>query len=718
MTRSTQTFSESWHSVAEIRATLKKTVRVHKQRFRGDWWYVLGDPFSNRFFRVQPDTYLFLNSLNLDQTIDQVWQARLSEEPDNTPGQQEVIDLLAQLHQNSLLQYSSATDSQTVFQRQQQRKKQELRAKLLSFMFIKIPLLDPDAALKKAGPFFSPLFSKAGAFLWFAIVALGLKAIADNADSFLDQSNGLLAPSNLVLLYLSMALVKTLHELGHAIVCRHYSGEVHTLGVMLIILIPLPYMDATSSWAFKRPWQRIFVGGAGMIVELWIAAIAAVVWANTGSGVINSLAYNIIFIASVSTLLFNGNPLLRFDAYYMLSDALDIPNLYQRSRKQVVYLIERFVFRCQQLTSEAYSLKEAWYLVIYAILSTVYRVVILVGIIFFVADKYLILGLIMALFSLFMWAVPPPVKLIQYLMHNPRIARRRQQAKWITTGFVLTLVLVFGLIPAPHNVRVPGVIEATNFLLMNTQANGYLKEILVHDNEPVSEDTPLLVFENKDLERELKTAQLQLLENEYQQEKARVGSHADLAPLLVKHEFLEKRLAKLQEDKDSLVFKAPFDGVWSAPEISERVDTWIEKGTTLGTLYDVDAYRFSAIMQQDDGLVFQRHNDTPAEVRIQGQEGHNITASELEIFPFENERLPSAALGWLGGGSVAVKADDETGTRTTEPFFQIYAALPDETNIDYFHGVSGTLRLNLTPEPLFWQWYRQIRQVVQRRYQI
>ncbi len=718
MTNNKQTFSESWHRIGHINASLKSTVKVHKQYFRGDWWYVLQDPFNNRFFRVPPQTYRFVARLSYQKSIDQVWQECLNEYPDETPGQQEVIQLLTQLHHNSLLHYNSATDNSAVFERQEKLKKRELRSKLLSFMFIRIPLFDPDQMLQKVGPFLKPLFTVYGLILWLAVVIWGGAVAIEQTDSLLDQSNAVLAPGNLLLLYLGMALVKTLHELGHAFVCRHFSGEVHTLGVMLIIFVPLPYMDATSSWSFRQPLQRVFVGAAGIIVELFIAAVAILVWANTGAGTVNSLAYNIIFIASLSTLLFNANPLLRFDAYYMLSDALDIPNLYQRSRQQVVYLIERFVFGCQQLESTAHSVKEAFYLVLYAILSSLYRIVVVVGIILFVADKYLLLGLLMALFSAAMWLLQPPVKLVKYLATNQRIARRRNVAIYVSFGFIIGLVLALSLIPLPDRIRVPGVIESVDYTHINTQAAGRLIEILAPDGSQVSVGTPLLRFENKQLTRQIKLVSLQLEENHYQQKKARDRQSADLAPLQKQQQSLQKRLVKLKHKQGQLRLKAPISGIWSAPKIKQLTNTWVERGATLGTLYSPQAYRFSAVVLQDDNARLFQHPSEVAEVRIHGQEGVNIQVRELQLQPFHNEKLPSAALGWQGGGELGVQTKDQTGTQSREPFFQLHAELPGSDEVQYFHGVSGVLRISLTPTPLLWQWYRQFRQLLQKRYQL
>ena len=158
------------------------------------------------------------------------------------------------------------------------------------------------------------------------------------------QSQGLLAPSNLVYLYLCLIVLKVFHELGHAAMTKRFGGEVHVMGVMFLVFTPLPYMDASASWAFRNKWHRILVGSAGMIVELFFASIAAWFWVYSGEGAVKSIAFNVMMIGSISSLFFNGNPLTRLDSYYILSDWLEIPNLGERAKKQWFFCIEKFFF--------------------------------------------------------------------------------------------------------------------------------------------------------------------------------------------------------------------------------------------------------------------------------------------------------------------------------------------------------------------------------------
>ncbi|HEY5553146.1 MAG TPA: site-2 protease family protein, partial [Opitutaceae bacterium] len=294
MAKAPGTFSESWFRIANQRISLRPHVEVRRQRFRGERWFVLEDPFNNQFFRVRPVAWAFLARLTPDRTVESVWQECFDERPDEAPGQEEVIRLLAQLYSANLLHSSLAPDTAKLFERYRKRKQRETRAYLKNIMFARIPLLDPDNFLKAINPISKILFSWFGAIIWLAVVIAALKVTVDRFPELKTQGQGILATGNLIWLYVSLVLIKTLHEFGHSMACRRFGGEVHTMGVMFLLFTPIPYMDATSSWAFRSRWKRALVGAAGMIVEMFVAAIATFVWANTGQGVINSIAYNMM----------------------------------------------------------------------------------------------------------------------------------------------------------------------------------------------------------------------------------------------------------------------------------------------------------------------------------------------------------------------------------------------------------------------------------------
>ena len=279
------TFSESWHRVAHARLALLPTVAVHKQRFRGQDWYVLRDTYTQRFFRVTPQAYAFLARLGPQRTVEEVWQSCLRDMPAQAPGQEEVMQLLGQMHQSNLLYHDTPSDSLTIFTRYREHKQREFQGKVLGFLSIRIPLWDPNRWLDGQRGLSHALVSVPMALLFGALLLWGGATALAQSDRLWSQTEGLFVFDNLVLLYLCMAAMKALHELGHAHVIKRFGGEVHAFGIMLLMGMPLPYVDATGSWSFRDRHARALVGAAGIIVELVLAALGGVEMALKDVGV-------------------------------------------------------------------------------------------------------------------------------------------------------------------------------------------------------------------------------------------------------------------------------------------------------------------------------------------------------------------------------------------------------------------------------------------------
>ncbi|KPK36234.1 MAG: hypothetical protein AMK70_03060 [Nitrospira bacterium SG8_35_1] len=713
-----RTFSESWHRIADQRISLRSRVHARRQIFRGEKWHVLHDPFNNRFFRLRPEAYEFVMRLRPDRTVEQVWEECLERNPDGAPGQDDVIRLLSQLYFANLLYHELPPDSTKLFERYNKQNQRELQSKLLSIMFFRLPLFDPENLLKTLTPVIRLLVSRPAAIIWLMVVALAGKVVIDHFDAVTIQAQGILASNNIIFLYISLILIKTLHEFGHAIACKRFGGEVHTMGVMLLVFTPLPYMDATSSWSFRSRWHRALVGSAGMIVEVFAAAIAVFVWAHTGAGVINSLAFNIMFIASVSTVLFNANPLLRFDGYYILSDLLDIPNLHSRARMHLRHIAEYYIFGSKESVSPARTFREASWLSIFGVLSGVYRILIYITIILFVADRFLLLGMIMAVICLISWGVVPLYRFSVYLSHNPRISRTRPRAVSISIGGVAVLLLFLAVIPFPSRFRAPGVLEAAGFIHVVNDAPGYVSKVLVPTGTDVDPGTPLIELFNQELDYEIDVVGAQRQETQALIARA-VNQHtAYLKPLRNRLESIEKQLKNLEEQRQSLVVKSRKSGIWVSPRNQDMVGTWIERGTEIGLIVNHDAFTFSAVVSQDESSRLFSDEIIDAEVRLFGQEKITLEVSDYTFIPYQHEKLPSAALGWAAGGDVPVSAKDDSGLETTEPFFQIYANLTQMPAVAFLHGRSGHIRFNLHEKPLLEQWFRKFRQLLQKRYQL
>ena len=718
MAAAAKTFSESWYRVANQRICLRPGVRVRRQNYRGERWMILENPFSNNYFRLRLAAWEFVSRLQPDRTVEAVWQECLERFPDEAPGQEAVIHLLAQLYHANLLQYDLASDSVQLFERFKKRRQRELRFSLLNIMFMRFPLLDPDRFLVRAMPLFGKLISPLGAALWLVVIAFALKVVGENFDAIRGQTEGILAPGNLPLLYASLIFIKALHELGHAFFCRRFGGEVHVMGVMLMIFTPLPYVDATSSWGFRSRWKRVLVAAAGMIVELFVAALATFVWAKTGPGLIHSLTYNMMVVASVSTLIFNLNPLLRFDGYYILSDFLEIPNLNQRANAQLRHFSERWLFGVKNSTSPTQKTREASWLATYGVTSGIYRVLVFSGVLLAVADRFLIIGILMAAVCFISWVSVPIFRFLQYLSASPRLDRVRMRAVAVSACIAGLLVVLLGLTPVPNHFRAPGIVRASERTEIVNETPGCLELLLAQPGSAVKRGQALVKLRSPELELERTATRARLEEVAARFQRALKEESADLAPLSRLRESVADSLRKLDDDADRLVVRARHDGVWMAPDARQFVGRWMGRGSSLGRLINREAFEFSATVLQEDVDALFNSAISGAEIRLDGQVATCIDVARWRVIPGEQKVLPSPALGWKAGGSVPVAVDDPNAAKAAEPFFEVIAKLDQNSGATLADGTAGVIRFALPAEPLLLSWGRRLWQLFQKRYQI
>lgn len=715
-----RTYSDAWHRVAGVRACLRSSVRAHRQTFRGQDWVVLRDSLSSDFFRVTADAYAFVSRLGTDRTIDEVWSELIEAEPDVALTQEEVVQLLGQLHLSNLLQFDRGAAAASLFERYRERRGREIKALLLGFLTIKVPLIDPDRALDRSMPLIRLLFGPVGALCYLVLLVLGTKALVDESHRLFDQSAGLLAPGNLGLLYAGLVLAKLVHEFGHAAACKRYGGEVHKMGVMLLLFAPLPYMDATASWGFRSRFHRMLVGASGVLAEFAVAAVAALVWANSAPGVINALAYNVIFVASVSTLLFNLNPLMRFDGYHMLVDWLDVPNLFQRSRDQLKYLGERFALGVKNAEPAARTRKEAWLLPTYGVISLGYWLVLMSTIIFFIAEQYLEVGIALAWIVFFTAIALPLLKFAKYLVSSPRLQHQRLRAVTSTAVIGSLAFAVLAGVPMPERVRVKGVLQASDFRELYSESGGTLVQVLVRPGSWVKAGQPLARLDNPELGYEIRAARRQREQLLAQELQAVSMAVANLQPLVRQRQAIEEKIAQLLLQQKQLVVLAPIEGIWSASELEASRGQWIGRGASMGTVVDDRSWRFVAVLPQVSTHLFEA-GVVYSEIRIGGQQEFNVRSASTEIMPFEQGQLPSAALGMAGGGDIAVQSGDSKGLAAAEPFFRIHAQLPpleQAQALRRLHGRLGTMRITLPDSPLLVQWERGARQFLQRKFRV
>ncbi|HMB95052.1 MAG TPA: site-2 protease family protein, partial [Tepidisphaeraceae bacterium] len=325
------TFSESWYRVVNLKPRMRGTAQISRQYYRGERWYVVRDAASNQFHRLSDAAYRFVGLLDGSRTVGEAWDLVGGQLADDAPTQPEVIQILSQLYAANLVETDIPPDATVLLRRHKKQMQRKFQGRLMNVLFPRIPIWDCDRFVCRWLPLVKQFFSKIGAIFWLATIVFTIVMLVPEWSRIKVAAADSIAPSNWFYLWAVFVAIKFIHECGHAFACRRFGGEVHEMGIMFLVFVPTPYVDASTAWAFSNKWSRMFVGAAGMIVELFVASLCALFWIfATPNTLPSQLAYNAMFIASVSTVIFNANPLLRYDGYYMLSDYLEIPNLQMR----------------------------------------------------------------------------------------------------------------------------------------------------------------------------------------------------------------------------------------------------------------------------------------------------------------------------------------------------------------------------------------------------
>jgi putative peptide zinc metalloprotease protein len=703
-------FSPSWYRVATLQPRLRSHAQIHRHRYRGQRWYVLQDHASQRLHRFSPAVYSLIGLMNGRRTVQEIWELASARLGDDAPTQDEVMQLLTQLHAADVLQSNVSPDTTELLLRYDQRHRQTWQQQLLSPLFWRIPVCDPERFLQWLLPLVRPLFGPVGAGLWLFVVSLGLVlAVVHWHDLTADVVDRVLSTHNLVLLWFVFPVIKILHEFGHAFAVKSYGGEVHEMGVMLLVFAPFPYVDASSASAFRSTWQRIVVGAAGMIVELFLASLALCVWLNVEPGFVRAVAYNTMFIAGISTVLFNGNPLLRYDGYYILADLLEMPNLRSRAQAYMTYLAERYLFGRHDAECEAITPAERTWFVSFAIASWAYRLFVLAAITLFIANRFFFIGVVFALGGVITAGVVPVYKVIKHVGTSPRLRRVRWRAMVVTALIVTALVGVIGWLPVPLRSRAEGVIWIPESATVRASTEGFVTQVVAQPGALVRQGDVLIVCEEPTLTRRAAVLEARLRElwARYDMRWREDRAEADI----IKEEIalVGENLARAREHLAELTIHSRVDGTFVVPQVQSLLGQYAKQGSQLAYVLDLSTLTVRAIVAQSD-IDLIRYRTHAVEVRLAERRATAIRATITREVPGAIAQLPSMALGSRGGGEVVTDPTDTQGVKAMQTLFQFDLVLPSSEGVVNVGG-RVYVRFDHGWEPLAQRWYRQIRRL-------
>jgi putative peptide zinc metalloprotease protein len=707
--------SPSWYRVADLRPRLRSHARVHRHEYRGQRWYVLEDRISRRSHRFNPIAYFVVGLMDGRRTLQEIWDAAVARFGDDAPSQDDVIRLLGQLHLADLLQAEISPDVDELLRRSRRVDARKKLATVLSPLAIRIPLLDPDRLLERWLPWYRPLFGRFGALLWLAVVGWATFLSAQNWSLLTeDITDRALAPENLVIMFFVFPVLKALHEFGHACAVKAWGGEVHEMGIMLLVLMPIPYVDASAASSFPEKRRRVIVGAGGMIVELFTASIALFLWLQMEPGPVRAILFNVMLIAGISTVLFNANPLLRFDGYYMLADAIELPNLRARSAQYVLSVFERRLFGLSASAPETTARERAWF-VFFAIASFIYRMFITFAIALFVAGQYFIIGVLLAIFAVVMSVVLPLVKAVAYLALHPKLRKHRLRAA--TSSGVLAgglVVLVFGL-PVPFWTNAEGVIWVPEQSIVRSGTDGFVAAVLVAPGTQVRQGEPLLESADPVLPLQIRSLEARRAELLARHQAERVESIVRAQITLEEIKAVDADLERAREKANNLIVRSPVSGIFILPAVQDLPGRFVRQGEQIGYVLTAATATARVVVPQES-VDIVRSRTEKVRVKLAERLSETVSARVKREVPAASDRLPSLALAQAGGGQVALDPRESQETKSLQTHFEFELELPAVKPV----GIGGRVyvRFEHGSETMAGQAYRALRQLFLERFAV
>ncbi|MDB5298318.1 MAG: Peptidase family [Phycisphaerales bacterium] len=719
------TFSESWYRVKTLKVKLRPGAQISRQHYRGERWYVVRDPAGNQFHRLSDPAYRFVGLMDGSRTVEEAWDLCGGTMADDAPTQPEVIQILSHLYSANLIDADVTPDATVLLRRHKNQQKRKLQQRLMNVLFPRIPLWDPDRFLVRWMPLVRQLFSRFGAVVWLVVVLGACAAVVSKsrqpshdlteaARHAIDVQGNTL---NLLLLWGVFVFVKLIHELGHAFSCRRFGGECHELGIMFLVFIPTPYVDASTAWAFNNKWHRIFVGAAGMIVELFFASICAFIWVNVGDpqhNIVGQLAFNAMLVASVTTIIFNANPLLRYDGYYILSDYLEIPNLRQKSQEYSIGLVKRHLFRVKQQQPLPPLLQRFWLLVYYCT-SGVYRVFVGIMIILLVAFQIPILGILMALGGLVTWLVMPVFKVFKYLAIEPELHRKRGRATAYVLAASTIVVVTVGVIEFPLRLYATGLAEPAVRDVVRADTPGFVERVAAKDGQWVKPGDVILVMRSADLDARTKVVEAQLRLAQARRDQAFAESPAEAVILADEIRLHETELGLLALKRGQLTVRAKIEGQLASPHLHEMVGQFLPNGQEVALVLQPDQLVVhTALEQKDAEPVLSALSKVVTKVRFVGDVSTEYFGGTPQSGGAGTDLRPQH--GQPGGGEVPVDPADPT--KAAFPVYDLMVPMANPTDADHPRGKfvpyqRAHVQFVLDHKPLAWQWARRFRQLLQ-----
>jgi putative peptide zinc metalloprotease protein len=706
---------------------LRTDLVVQPQFYEGMTHYVVKDPLALKYFRFKIEEYFLLEQFDGKQTLQDVKKSFERKYRPQTISIEDLTRFVAQLHEAGIILIDSPEQAKVLVRRRKKNRWRKIWAFLANILFIKIPIIDPERLLTGMYPYFRWIFTRTfiavSMFSMLAAVILVVsqwRAFYDGLPDFQSFFNWWTIAS----FWICLAVVKVIHEFGHGLTAKHFGGEVHEMGILFLVLTPALYCDVTDSWLLPNKWKRIWISAAGIYVECFLASIATFVWMYSTPGLLNSLAMATMFICSVNTIMFNANPLLRYDGYYVMADWLEIPNLRIKSTQFFSYLFQEKVLGLE-IPVQSYLPRSRRYLfVTYAVASYIYRWFVTFAILWFMSQvlkpyKLESVSYLLAVGSLVPLVGAPSYQIFKFIRTPGRLRKVKKARAFAFAAAAVAIISGILLIPTPLQIQGSMVLKLAKPEEIYAETEGRLVELNVKDGDWVKADTVLAKLSNpeklKELSQKEQDQKVAFHKAQWFRQSPELENRAQVKSFEEFAENLEPMIAKINDQIGKLTLISHRDGqVVGAPR-KDTIGQYLKPGKpvvgdrmTFCEIGDPRQLECHLIVDQSD--IHLINPGATAWVKIYGRAEATYKCKVAEISKRSRDEVPPE-LSQMAEGEVPSKPDRKTGA--PKPLTAVYEVIIpiDNADLKLEPGLRGAAKIDGGTYTLAWwlmRWWNKV----------
>ncbi|MDZ4659646.1 MAG: biotin/lipoyl-binding protein [Bythopirellula sp.] len=718
-------------------------LKARKQRYQGRVYWVVKDPVGLQYFRFEEEEYAVMQMLDGQSSLEEIAERFEKEFPPQTIRVEELQNFIGMLHRSGLVLSDAAGQGVQLKKRRDQKKRQELVQAFSNIMSFRMRGIDPERILNAMYPWVRWFFTVPATICSLILASAALTLVIVQFDVFqakLPSFHSFFAAQNWLLIAGVLGCTKILHEFGHGMSCKHFGGECHEMGVMFLVLTPCLYCNVSDSWMLPNRWHRAAIGAAGMYVEVVLASIATFIWWFSEPGFLNYLCLNIMFVSSVSTILFNANPLLRYDGYYILSDILEIPNLRQKASTILNRKLGWLCLGLEERDDPFLPHRHQGLFALYTVASFFYRWVVLLSILYFlnkVFEPYglKILGQLIALGSLYGMLVMPLWKIYKFFRVPGSISKVKKVRMYATLAVLATVMAAIWFIPFPSSVMCEFELQPRDAATVYFDVAGTLDEVYVKPGQQVERGQLLAKLSNLDLELEIEqlrgereSSQAQLVNLEQMQfhdpnaglQIEVIRQRLDALDDQLNQKLRDAKRLELHASRAGTIIPPPYREDKSGDQQVELASWsgWPMEEKNLGATFSPDGNDnvFCQIGNPNEWdavlVVSQSDMDLVKEgqqVKLMFNESaYHVFVSKLESVADDQMEAVSPRLASTSGGAVPAQHDPGGMVKPLSTSYQAEVRLDNSLGL-FRNGLTGSARIKTEPRTLASRMWRYIK---------